>query len=190
MNRFQHCSERELSMATAGPAGRHIAGGLKACCFSSSKSSTDTSTADQRVVASDGATGQSGSGNQQNSGGAVATGGPSSPIVAGSNVSNVSGGVTITSSDTAALEKGLEAIGDLAGGFGGSLTQVLDTINKSNEAGLNTQQANLSSVLGSIADLSQSKQTDGASAVNKNILYIVLGLFAVMGLGLYFFRRR
>ena len=149
---------------------------------SSQASSTHTQTAtDDAVVVS---------GGTNVAPGAAATGGASSPIIGGSQIVGGSGGITITSTDAATLEKGLETIADLAGGFGGSLTQVLSTIEKSNESGLNTQQANLSSVLGSIAALSESRQTGGASDVNKNILYVILGLLTVVGLGLYFFRKR
>jgi len=133
-------------------------------------STTQTQTAtDQGVVVS---------GGTNVAPGAAATGGADSPIIGGAQVIGGTGAITITSADAATLEKALEAVTHLAGGYGDQFAHV-----QANE------QANLSSVLGSIAALAESKQTGGDSGVNKNILWIVLGLFLAVVLGIYAFRR-
>ncbi len=137
---------------------------------STESSSTQTQTAtDQGVVVS---------GGTNVAPGAAATGGADSPIVGGAQVIGGTGAITITTADAATIEKALESVTHLAGGYGEQFAGIQAN-----------QQANLSSVLGSIAALAESKQTEGASAMNKNILWIVLGLFAAVVLGIWAFRR-
>lgn len=120
--------------------------------------------------------------------GAAATGGPSSPIVGQGAISlqdvsgllspSGNGSVTITSSDAQTLEKGLEAIVALAA----NNSQVVTDLAQKQQDGTT---GNLNAILDSIANLAETKQTEGASLISKTLLWIGLAVAAVFAIRAY-----
>lgn len=98
---------------------------------------------------------------------AVGTGAYQSNISLGHQVQASSGGhigdVTV-GYDAASFQNALQTVGS-------NLSQAINSQ-------ANTNNAQLDSVLGRLASLAESKQTDGESAVNKNVLWIALAAVA------------
>lgn len=73
----------------------------------------------------------------------------------------------------------------------GQFQTALQSVGSNLSNALNSQSAasntTLDAVLNKLSALAESKQTDGASAVNKNIVWIVAGLLLLLG---YLFRRK
>jgi len=57
------------------------------------------------------------------------------------------------------------------------------------EDALNAQTGIFKDTLGSLATLAESKQTDGASGVNKNIVYVIAGVLFLAGFIVYVWRK-
>lgn len=87
----------------------------------------------------------------------------------------------ITTSDPDVLREALEFADRQSSGFTDTLQDLL------NAQGSQTQGI-LDAVLGQLASLAESKQTEGESGRDKIIMWIALGLFAVVAI--FFWRRR
>lgn len=73
------------------------------------------------------------------------------------------------------------SVGYDAGAFQNALQTVGSNLSQAINSQANTNNAQLDAVLGRLASLAESKQTDGQSAVNKNLLWLALAALAVFG---------
>jgi hypothetical protein len=114
MHRFNHCSERALTLGDCS-LGRFIAAGQRCYCFSSSKS--QTSSADQRATGTDMARALTGSGNIQATDQGVAA-----------NIGTLSSGNVSATNSTITVGASLGDLSNLVGGLEDSNTQQLRLI--------------------------------------------------------------
>lgn len=128
-----------------------------------------------------------------------------SGIIANPNSIVNSGSVSIVSSDPTVTKAALARNGDVllaALGHeneltkaillsqGATLEKTLSSVADSSRAQLSQFSGLTSSVLAANTKIAESKLTDGASSVNRNILYIVLGISAAVVLGIFAWRNK
>ena len=139
---------------------------------------------DQGVAASGEATSQGGQNTKNLSGSVDASGG--SGTVGGTGFTfggygNNLSGATISSSDPEVVKAALESVSKLGDAYNANLS---DLVSKTSD----NSNSLLSGVLDSLAKLTESKNTEGQSSVNRTILYVALAIAAVFGI--WFWRRR
>ena len=150
----------------------------------SSKSSSSTASSvtslDNQAQGVIGTGADSGSANVRGDSNVTAsTGGSSNKTnIGGTQITDAKGNITITSADPAVLQDALARVTTLA---------------EANAAQVNNLAAGAASLFSSSQDktnaalssLAQSQQTQGASDLNKNIVYVSIAALAVLGFALY-----
>ena len=153
-----------------------------------------SSATDQRIAASDQAQIYRGNVGQKVETGAVGLTGSSTLLGSGATqnaekISGTKGNVTVQTMDPEVAQAAIDAMSGLAGTLGQNLSDFMTNANNNAVTQQSTEQTNLQAILDKMTSLISNEQPAGTVEINKTMLYIVLGVLALLGVVFYFFRK-